>query len=92
MWLLSRTIRLIRPACGREAKLAARSVRAQEAEWCLHPGQPPELESPGCHPGQMSPLKYGFASVETYRLPAAIVRRLRRRRKARKTGKILTKR
>ena len=91
MWLLSRTIRLIRPACGREAKLAARSVRAQEAEWCLHPGQPPELECPGCHLGQMSPLKYRFPIGETIRLPAAIVRRLRRRRKVRKAGQILEK-
>jgi hypothetical protein len=88
MWLFRRTIRLICPACGREAKLAARIVRAQEAESCPYPGQPPELECPWCHSRQMGPLKYRFSSGETFRLPAAIVRRLRRLRKA---GQILTK-
>ena len=91
MWLFRRTIRLIRPACGREAKLAARFVRAQEAELCPHPSQPPELECHECHPGQMAPLKYHFANGQAFRLPAAIIRRLRRRRKVRKAGQILTK-
>lgn len=88
MWIFRRTIRFLCPACGREGKLAARFVRAQEAELCPHPGQPPELECHWCHQGQMAPLKYRFASGETFRLPAAIVRRLRRLRKA---GQILTK-
>jgi hypothetical protein len=57
MWLFRRTIRFLCPACGREAKLAARFVRAQEAEWCPHPSPPPKLECHGCPQGQMSPLK-----------------------------------
>ncbi len=91
MWCFRQTIRLICPACGREAKLAARFVRAQEAEWCPYPGQPPELACHWCHQGQMSPPKYRFATGETSRLPAEIVRRLRRRRKVRKAGQIPTK-
>ncbi len=91
MWCFRRTIRFLRPACGREAKLAARFVRAQEAEWRPHPGPPPKLECHRCHPGQISPLNYRFSSGETFRLPAEIVRRLRRRRKVRKAGQILTK-
>ena len=88
MWLFRRTIRFLCPACGHEAKLAARLVRAQEAALCPDPGHPPELECHWCHPGQMAPLNYRFASGETSRLPTEIVRRLRRLRKA---GQILTK-
>ena len=88
MWIFRRTIRFLCPTCGREAKLAAGFVRAQEAELCPYPGQLRELECHWCHQRQMAPLKYRFSSGETSRLPAAIVRRLRRLRKA---GQILTK-
>ena len=56
MWLLRRTIRLICPACGRQAKLAAGLVRARAAELCPHPDQPSALEFPWCHPEQTAPL------------------------------------
>ena len=48
---MSRTIRFLCPACGRETKLAAGFVCAQEAELRPHPVPPPDLECHRCHPG-----------------------------------------
>ena len=75
--MFERKVTFLCPACGHQTKIALAFVRAHEAELCARPGEPPEIECQRHHHGLMVPLKYRFATGQTFHLPRHVCRQIR---------------
>lgn len=74
--MFERKVKFLCPACGRKTKIALSFVRAHEPEFCVRPGEPPEIECHWCHQGLMVPIKYRFSTGQTFHLPRQVRREI----------------